>query len=374
MSGDRIKLLKFISVFAIGGTERQFVNVVQRLDLNKFDVHLACFKRWGEFLGEIEACARPLTDYTINSLASYRTLQQQWRFASYLRKHRIQVVHTYGFYPNLFAIPAAKMAGVPVTIAAIRDTGAHISPLQQRAQRVICAMADCVLVNASAVEEWLVGQGYRRDKIRIIRNGIIFTPADSPSGIRQEFALPGNARLIGVICRLYAAKGVQYFVEAAASVAARFDDVRFLIVGDGTEKAVLQAQAERLGIERKVIFTGFRTDTSKILSELSMSVLPSLTEGLSNTLLESMAAGVPVVATRVGGNPEIIVDGETGILVPSRNSEALAHAMCQLLEKPELADTMGRAGKQRIADHFSVEQTVRQTEHLYSDLLSRIPA
>lgn len=366
--------MKFINIFAIGGTERQFVNVVQRLDGQKFDVHLACFKRWGEFLGEIEACARPLTDYQINKLASYRTLRQQWRFANYLRQHRIQVVHTYGFYPNLFAIPAAKMAGVPVTIAAIRDTGAHITPLQRRAQRMICAMADCVLVNANAVEQWLVGEGYRAEKIRVIPNGIAFQPPDAPAGIRREFALPDDSRLIGVICRLNALKGVHYFVEAAAAVAARFEDARFLVVGDGTEKAALMAQSEKLGIARKVVFAGFRTDTPKMLPELSISVLPSLTEGLSNSLLESMASGVPVVATRVGGNPEIVVDGQTGFLVPPRNVDALARAMCELLEKPELARNMGQAGKERIANHFSVEQTVRRTEQLYADLLERAAA
>lgn len=374
MSGDRIRLLKFINIFAIGGTERQFVNLVKRLDESRFDVHLACFKRWGEFLGEIEASGRPLTDYAIKKLLSYRTLQQQWRFAAYLRKHRIQVLHTYGFYPNLFAIPAAKLAGVPVKIAAIRDMGAYMGPVHTRLQRAICGMADCVLVNAEAVQRWLVGQGYSSEKIRVIRNGIVFKPAERPSALRQEFGLPANTRLIAAICRLNPEKGVDYFVEAAAVVSGRHDDARFLVVGDGSEKKALEKQAERLGIERKVIFTGFRTDTPQILPELSISVLPSLTEGLSNTLLESMAAGVPVVATNVGGNPEIVVDGKTGMLVPARHSASMARAMCELLENPQLAETMGRAGKQRVADHFSVDQTVRQTEDLYADLLERAAA
>ncbi|MBI4475298.1 MAG: glycosyltransferase [Acidobacteria bacterium] len=371
MRCDRIRLLKFLGLFAIGGTERQFVNLVRRIDGDRFDVHLGCFQRWGEFLHEIEATGRPLTNYTISKLLSYRTFKEQLRLAAYLRHNRIQVLHAYGFYPNVFAIPAAKLAGVPVTIAAIRDTGAHINPGHMRLQRMICGMADCVLVNAEAVRGWLVNQGYRADKIRVIHNGIAVRTNKEQSDFRHEFGIPKDAILIGNICRLQALKGLRYFLEAAAMVCGRYDKVMFVVVGDGSDREPLQGLAKRLGISNKVIFTGFRTDTPGILSELSISVSSSLTEGLSNTLLESLATGVPVVATRVGGNPEIVVDGETGFLAPPRDSKGLANAICRLLENPVLASEMGRAGIQRIKRHFSIEEVVRQTEQLYVDLFKR---
>jgi glycosyltransferase involved in cell wall biosynthesis len=362
--------LKFLTFFAIGGTERQFVNIVKRLDPGRFDVHLACFKRWGEFLEEVEATGCPLTDYSINKLAGYRTIKEQLRFASYLRRHKIQVMHTYGFYPNVFGIPAAKMAGVPVTIAAIRDTGECLSPLRVRLQKMVCGLADCILVNAAAVRDWLVAQGYDAKKIQVIHNGIVVKKAAGPSRIREEFGLPEDAILVGNICRLQPLKGLNYFVEAAAQVAARYGRARFLVVGDGVEREPVSALSKELGVADKVIFTGFRTDTPEILSELSISVSSSLTEGLSNTLLESSASGIPVIATRVGGSPEIVLDGETGLIVPPRDPAALADAMCLLLENPEFARAMGEAGRQRVHDYFSVERNVQQTETLYTQLLN----
>src|SRR5437867_4020126 len=129
--------------------------------------------------------------------------------------------------------------------------------------------------------------------------------------------------------------------------------------------------AKRLGLEGRVVFTGVRSDVAGVLSQVAVSVLPSLSEGVSNTVLESMAAGVPVVATRVGGTPEAIEDGETGLLVPPRNSAALAHAIGVLLENRQLATHLGQAGQQRVARDFQLERSVRETEKLYVELLER---
>jgi glycosyltransferase involved in cell wall biosynthesis len=164
-------------------------------------------------------------------------------------------------------------------------------------------------------------------------------------------------------------KGLPFFLEAAAVVAARLPDVYFVIAGDGAERKKLEEYAVDLGIGRRVLFAGFRTDVPDLLSQAALSVLPSLSEGLSNSLLESMAAGVPVVATRVGGNPEVVDDGVTGLLAPPRDSIALAHAMLDLLDNPDLAARFGAAGKQRIARLFSVERAVRETERLYTGLV-----
>jgi glycosyltransferase involved in cell wall biosynthesis len=179
-----------------------------------------------------------------------------------------------------------------------------------------------------------------------------------------------------MLSRLNRLKGGEYFVEAAAAVAARHSGVRFLIVGDvgGGEKAYkaqLEQQARRLGIADRVIFTGFRMDVRELLAETTVSVLPSLSEGLSNVLLESMAVGVPVIGTTVGGTPEIIEDGVTGFLIPPRDAESLARAMCRLIEDPQRARAMGLAGRRRIAEHFGIGRMVRQTEQHYVRMLER---
>ena len=369
---ERIRLLKFLSVFMIGGTERQFVNIVHRLDRSKFDLHLACFRKFGAFLPDIEATGHPLSDYSIKSLYGIKTSLAQLRFARYLRKHRIQVVHTYGLYPNLFAIPAARIAGVPVTIASVRDMGAHTSDIKRRVQQVICRMATCVVVNADAVRLWLLDQGISDQKIRVIRNGLVFPDLPQPDGpsTREELGIPHDAPIVGSICRLTAVKGVNYLVEAAGLLQSGHPEIRFVVLGDGECKPALMERVRQLGIESRFFFTGFRTDTHRFLRDFDISVLPSLTEGLSNTLMESMAAGLPVVATRVGGTPEIIWDDSMGLLVEPRDAGTLAGSISMLLENPDYARRLGEAGRRHILGHFSMDQTVYRTEALYAELLA----
>jgi len=367
---EKIRVLKFLSVFLIGGTERQFVNVVKRLDVSQFDVHLACFQKFGPFLPEIEKCGYPLRDYASGRLYSLKTIAAQLRLAAYLRRRRIQVVHAYGLYPNLFAIPAARMAGVPVTIAGVRDMGAHASEIKRRAQRAVCGLATCVVANAEAVRSWLIGQGVSAGKIRVIRNGIVMEDAGrATSSVRQEFGVSDHAPIVGSVCRLTDVKGVEYLLEAAVMIRRTHPEVRFMIVGDGSHRAVLEARSRELGLTSHVIFAGVRTDAARFLDEFAVAVLPSVTEGLSNTLLESMAAGLPVVATRVGGAPEVVMDGVNGILVPPRDAPALARAISKLVEDRAEARRLGEAARRRIAEQFSIEETVRQTERLYRELL-----
>ncbi|OFV94282.1 MAG: hypothetical protein A3F68_08770 [Acidobacteria bacterium RIFCSPLOWO2_12_FULL_54_10] len=374
---DRVRLLKFVGLFAIGGTEKQVINMVRSIDSSRFDVHLACFNRWGQLSKEIETLGIPISEYRINCLYNYQTVRQQIRFAGFLKRNRIQVVHAYGFYSMVFAVPAARLARVPVVVASIRDTGELLTPLQKRAQKAVCRLADSVLVNAAAVREWLVGQGYNERKIEVIHNGIASDRIDGGGGgqrLRRELGLPPNVPVVAMLSRLNRMKGGAFFLEAAAAVASRFPEVRFLVVGDvgcgeKSYREELEHQAIRLGLGDRVLFTGFRLDIPDILSELSVSVLPSLSEGLSNVLLESMAAGVPVIATKVGGNPEVVEDGVNGLLVPPGDPQALAQAMCRLLERPELARYYGQAGKRRIAEGFSLGRMVRQTEQHYLNLL-----
>jgi len=382
---DRMRVLQFVTVFATAGTETQVMNLADGLDASQFDVHFACLNRWGQFLAQVEASRRPLAEYRIDRLYGGHTMRQQFRFARDLRRNRVDLVHAYGFYPNVFAVPAARVAGTGPIVASIRDIGDHLTPAQRSVQRMACRMADAILVNAEAVKQRLVGEGYDPLRITVIRNGIALSrfearPADG--GRRRELGVPAGAPLVAVFSRLSRLKGLEYFLQAAAGVAARFPDARFAIVGEtrvveggalveGSYKRELEAQAVRLGLGERVLFTGFRSDVPELLNEVSVSVLPSLSEGLSNAVLESMAAGVPVVATAVGGNPEAVEDGVSGILVPPRDAGALSNAICALLGDGELAMRLGRAGRQRVIDRFSNERMVRDTERFYRDMLGR---
>jgi glycosyltransferase involved in cell wall biosynthesis len=378
---ERIGLMEFATVFAIGGTERQLVNLANGIDPARFDLHLGCLLKFGSLLKEIEG--RPLAEYHIDHLYGFRTLREQLKLAAYLRRHRIQLFHAQGFYPNVFGIAAARLAGTPAAIASIRDLGDSLTHLQALAQRMACGLADGIVVNAEAVRRQLVADGYPPEKIHVIHNGVDlsrFAVKDPPVDIRPELGLPPGVPLVAVVSRLDPLKGIEDFLEAARQVAARSPMACFLVVGDICVKpnapsngyrGALERRAERLGLGRRVVFTGFRHDVWRILSQVSVSVLPSHSEALSNTLIESMAAGVPVVATSVGGNPEVVEDGITGVLVPPRNPAMLSHAICELLEKPEQAARFGRAGRQRVEEHFSIDRMVRQTEQLYLKLIAQ---
>ena len=286
-----INLLKFLPVLAEGGTEGQVMNLVDRLDLSKFAVRFACFNRTGRFLPFLEARGIPVTPYAIKRFYDLRALRQQARLANDIRRHRVDIVHSYNFYGNVFAVPAGRLARMPVVVASIRSMGEMYTPLQRRVHRYVCRLADCVLTNAEAIRQSLVAEGYDAAKIRVIRNGIdvrsLRGTADGGPRFRLAFALPADAPIVAVLARLGTIKGLEYFLEAAVGVAQRFPRARFALVGGGTfikdgrkeprdYRRELEAMARRLGLEGRVVFTGVRNDVADVLSQVAVSVLPSL--------------------------------------------------------------------------------------------------
>lgn len=381
----RMRLLNVVADFGCGGTERQVVTLSAAL-ASRCDQHFACMRRDGYFLPEVEARGIPVHEYRFPTFYSLRCLQQQRRLARYISRERIQIVHGYNFYANVFALPAARWASAPVIVASIRDRGVYLSRKQKAVQRYVCRLADCILVNAEAIKDWLVDQGYDPAGIVIIRNGVDLTrfPAGPPADtLRREFGIPDGAPTIGVVGRVRSLKGIEDAIAAAAIVSVRHPTLRLLVIGEAltTRDGVtmedrayvdsLRARAAQAGLGDRAIFTGYRADVPSLLSQLTVSVQPSLNEGLSNVVLESMAASAPTVATRVGGTPEAIVPGVTGLLVPAAEPAALAASIERLLDDPALAIGLGRAGRRRVEDTFALDRMHQATAQLYDDLLDR---
>jgi glycosyltransferase involved in cell wall biosynthesis len=376
---SRLRVLLFLTDFRIGGTERQVVNLVAGLQDSEFEAHVGCFRTEGQFLEELRERAATVAQFGIGPLWSPRSLASLRRLARYIRSRGIGLVHSYGLYPNLFALPAARMAGVRC-VASIRDLGDHLPAWRRRLQRWACSLADRVVANASAVRAALIRDGYDAGRLDVIHNGIAlerFRPRPGCVSPREELGIPRDAPLVAMLARLTELKGAEYFLEAAAIVAREQREARFLVVGDSkclgmgnpAYRPALEDLAARLGLQGRVVFTGFRTDIPELLSELTVAVQPSLSEGLSNVVLESMAAGAPVVATAVGGNAEMVRDGETGLLVPPRDAPALAAGIGRLLAEPNLARRLGAAGRQRVEQCFSLEAMLRHTTALYREVL-----
>jgi len=380
-----IRLLKVMTTYFSGGTEGQVLNLVRHLDRQAFDLQFACLRKGGDVLSDFENLHIPIAEFRIKNLYRPQTFLQQWRFANFLRAQRFQIVHSYNFYSNMFAIPAARLARVPVVLASIRDRGVYLTPKQKVAQKWVCGLADRILVNAESIREWLLEQGYQDSKITLIKNGVDmarYADVSNSSRIRRELNIPESVPIVVMIARLNPQKGVDDFIKAASLLRRSHPDVRFLIAGSklqyqegvfSQDREYLQ-ELERLAIDLKVsdrvIFAGHRTDTPEILAEAAISVLPSHSEGLSNTLLESMAAGIPTIATRVGGNPELVKDHVNGILIPVRSPEHLARAIEEILDNSQLARRFGQQARIMAAEGFSLTKMAADTQALYRNELA----
>jgi asparagine synthase (glutamine-hydrolysing) len=374
---EPIRVLEFVTSFCVGGTERQFVNLVRGLSRSELEVHVACFRAEGPLRRELPDGELHLREYPIPSLRSPVTLVRLASLVRYLRRHRIDVVHATGLYPNLFGVAAARLARTPVAIASVRDMGQMWRRDLQRTQKLACRFADAVVTNAQAIADRLGAEGYDPGRIEIIPNGVAAPPPARRAGgsLRRELGISDDAPVVGVVCRLDPLKGLDDFVVAAAAIARDHPATRFLVVGGpvpggegyGEE---LRRRGRDLGLGDRLILTGARTDVPDLLPELTVSVLPSLTEGLSNSLLESMAAGLPVVATDVGGNPEIVEDGVTGILVPVEDPATLATAIRGLLESPQRAASLGGRARRSIEERFGYGRMLDRTTDLYLRLLA----
>ena len=377
-SNGSIRVLKVLPTLDCGGTENQVTTLSRALVDDGFDLEVACMRRVGPLVNAITERDVPLREYPISSFWNPRSIGQQVRLARHLVGRRMHIVHTYSFYGNVFAIPPAAAVGVPVIIASVRDRGVYLTPRQMRAQKYVCHLADRILVNAEAVKEWLLEQRYPLNKIVVIRNGVDLKRFDAPpdsNRVRQQLGLAPGERMVTVVSRVTRLKGLEQFIDAASLLAPWFPTVRFLIAGeasagDGEYVTALKQRAEHMGVGRRVLFTGHLFDVPAVLGSAAVSVMPSLNEALSNVLLESMAAGAPIVATRVGGTPEAIVHGDTGLLVPAGDPQALSEAIARLLQEPALATTLGRAARRAAQSSFSLSRMVASTEQLYRDLLA----
>jgi L-malate glycosyltransferase len=348
----------------VGGSERQFVALVEALSAGQFTVQPACLRRIGGLVSRVGEIPEFPTGGSLFRLASHRS---RLAIARFLRQNRSVVAHAFDFYTNLMMIPAARVAGVAVVLGSHRQLGDLLTRGQFWAQLTAFRMCDRVLCNSRAAAERLRKAGLAEAKLEIIPNGL-------PESSFEQFApaiprRPGVVR-VGMIARMNnPVKNHPAFLRAAARVVRELPEVEFLLVGDGPLRPGFEAMAAELGIAQKVTFAGERHDIPAILASMDVSVLISSSESLSNTILESMAAGVPVVATDVGGNPELIKDGEPGMLVPPGNEDRLVEVLLQLARDAELRLHCSQRGREFARSSFHIDVIRRRYEQLYLSLL-----
>ncbi len=264
-------------------------------------------------------------------------------------------------------IPAARAARVPVIIGGFRQLGDLLTPMQFRAQRMVFRLCDRVICNSEAACERLRRVGLPARRLIVIPNGLTdeFFVAVPP-------ALPRNDKTlsIGMISRMnHPSKRHDAFLRMAALLAPRFRDLRFILVGDGPLRSALEQLARSQGLSSRVLFMGDRRDMPAVLASLDVSVLPSESESLSNVILESMAAGVPVVATCVGGNRELIQHGETGLLVPDSDERHFAAALERLVTRPDLRRLCASQAQEKVRAKYSMRSVAERYHEVYREVL-----
>lgn len=357
-------LVIVLNSFDIGGTERQTVELVRRLDPERFHVHMACILERGPLLADVPASI-PVDAFPVRGFRSPQGLAQLARFARYCRRVGARLVHTCDLYANILGIPGATLARVPARIGSRREvlTGDK-SRLQLAGQAAAYRMAHAIVANSTAAAAQLASEGVPAARVRLIPNGV-----DTSRFISRA---PGAAlRRITMVANLRAEKGHDILIDAAPRILAAHPDAEFVLAGGGPLAEALAARVRSRGVADRVRFLGECRNVPDVLADTDLFVLPSRSEALPNAVIEAMAAGLPVVASDVGGIPELVTQGVTGLLVPPGDAQALASAVNHLLDHPEQASELGRAARDHVTREFSFDRLVTRMQHLYLSIIER---
>jgi len=370
----RRRIMLFADSFVHGGTERQFVEALKNLDSGRYEVLVGCLKRQGPFLEDVAALGLSIHEMPVHSLRGWPAIRWVRSAAGFFRRNRIELVHAFDFYTTLLCVPAARLAGVPV-LASRRDVVRSGPWALRTLLRFVCGRAQGVVANSRAAAAPLssLSRAWAR-KVHLIYNGADprrLVPAAPRETTRLSLGFAPENCVVGTVAALREEKSVDVFIRAAALASRELPSAGFLVVGDGPERPRLEALARELGVAYRMHFAGDRRDVPDFLAAMDAFVLSSSTESFPNAVLEAMAAGRAVVATRVGGTPELIEEGVNGYLVPVGDAEALARRMIELSSDPGRCERMGRAGYERVARDFTPRRMAEKLEGLYDQLLRR---
>jgi len=369
---EKIRILYMHDSPILGGAENSLLNLIGNLDRNQFEPYFALFAE-GPFAEELRKLGveprfvdfpelkRPRPAATVRSVRNLMRL---------IRELAVHLTHSNTPRSNFYGGVAGRLTGRGV----IWHARNLLVPGMIDIDNLLGFLPDRILCNSDAIRARFKG---RTNAITII-NGVNLDMFDyrlPGLPVRQELGIRPHDKVVGIISRLEPEKGHNCFLQAAQCVAAEVDDVHFLIVGKAfvnpeQRETELHELAASLGLGERVTFAGFRRDMPQVLASIDILVLAADAEPCGRVLFEAMAMQKPVVGTHSGGTPEIVADGETGILFPPRDSEALARALLTLLRDETKAKKMGAAGRRRAMEHFTIQAHVRKTENVYREVLA----
>ena len=372
---SRIKVLHIIDKFTVDGLNptsctRLFAAWVPHFDSKEFEM-VFCGIKTPEPAGQWLRDFGNTVIYLNKGKFSPSTVSA---IEQVIRSEGVSIVHLHGYSSANFGRLAAARCGIPAVVH--EHAILTIRPHQYCADFLLRNKTTAGVAVSQAVKRFMIhGRSIPEQTIRVIHNGVIFddfhaSSPDQVAALRAELCIPDGFSVVGTVTRLREEKGNRYFIDAAARVVHRFPKTKFVLIGEGPLRGELESQAARLGIRDSVLFTGFRQDIPVCMSMFTVLVMPSLTEGFPLVLVEAMAVGKAVVATRVGGISEIVQDGVDALLVPPTDFNALAEKIELLLTEPQTARRIAQTAIESCR-RFSLDSNVRQLQDLYRQLVKR---
>lgn len=355
-----------------GGAEEVVAHIARRLDRSLYRPIVGCLWWGGSYAKELEAEGVQVLVVNQWDIGKWRALMKMTEF---MKRENVAIAHTHMFMSNTWGRMAALLAKVPVIVATEHLVRDYMKPAKHFVPDLVLSWGTdrIIAVSERVRQTYIDGSWIRPGKIETLYNGIDlgkFSPRPADASLRSQLCPDGAGPVVGVVARFVEQKGHLYLFEAARQVVKEFPGVRFLLLGDGPLKEMLAEKARQYGIQENMVFAGIRHEMPDIYPLMDISVLSSLAEGFSITVLESMASGVPVVVTDVGGNREIVVDGLTGYIVPPGEPGPLAESILSLLRDPAKRRAMGEAARERVVSRgFTLERFIENIEMLYAKCL-----
>jgi glycosyltransferase involved in cell wall biosynthesis len=359
----------------VGGGEKHFLNIAEGLTPRGFRFSFVC-PYPGRFSRTLTARGWPVHVVDLTRRFSLRSLRA---LCDLLRAERAQIFHTQGARASFSGRLAARLAKTPVVVSTIQNSlfDYDISSARRfvylTLERLSSRWADRIICVSEALAADVIGRyGISPEKVEVIPNAIDpddFHPSRPPEEVRAKLGLSVTEPVVALVGRMTEQKGHVYLLRALPALVSRHPDLRLLIVGDGPLRPTLEAEARALGVHDRCHFVGVREDVADLLAASNVVAVPSLSEGLPYVILEAMAVARPVVASRVSGNPEVVADGKSGILVPPRDVEALAAALDRVLSDPRFGSALGAEGRRRVESEFSLERMLDRIEMVYRGAL-----
>lgn len=355
-----------------GGSERQLTEIAKALDRSRFQPHVGCFRRSnGMRASELEAAGIPILHIPIYSFKSWDAVSGAIQLARYVRRNNIRLIQTFDYPMTVFAIPVCRFFTPAAAVSSQRSHRELIPPGYRRLVRMTDHIAHAVVVNCDFLRRHLEqDEGVPPARIQLCYNGIdldVFGRRDLP----RPPALPADAFVIGVVAGLRAEKDLSTLVQAFALVRHLKREMKLVMVGSGPMLESLEAEARSLGIAADCVFAPATSQVTEWLNAIDIFVLPSKSEALSNALMEAMACGCAVVASNVGGNPELVRDGENGLLFESDDAAGLSAALKKLIEEEPLRARVAAAGTKLIHKRFSIRESAQRMGEIYTKLIER---